>query len=194
MADAERSKGARNGQVQSSNERVLPLQLHTLSIGMRTILLVPLLSAAVLVVGRRTDVEMGPLFGLAFVAVAVSAGLATPLPYERLFRTRGDAGRVRLVGCEPRLIAIGIWATGGSDSPSCSCARPHDTLLCGRIHASNSSRLLRDQCRELLGGPRCLEIEPSEPGGAGSPRLPREPAGWSAEESDGRPQGGTTGV
>ncbi len=118
MADAERSKGARNRQVQGSNERVLPLQLHALSIGMRTILLVPLLSAAVMVVGRRTDVEMGPLFGLAFVAVAVSAGLATLLPYERLFRTRWGMPVVFAWSVvNLALIAIGIWATGGSDSP-----------------------------------------------------------------------------
>jgi len=84
---------------------------------MRTILLVPLLSAAVLVVGRRTDVEMGP-FGLAFVTVAVGAGLATLLPYERLFRTRWGmpvvfAWSVVIL----TLIASGIWATGGSRSP-----------------------------------------------------------------------------
>lgn len=99
------------------NERVLPLQLRTLSIGMRTILLVPLLSAAVLVVGRRTDVEMGP-FGLVFVTVAVSAGLATLLPYERLFRTRWGVAVVfawSIVNLA--LIAIGIWATGGAGSP-----------------------------------------------------------------------------
>jgi signal transduction histidine kinase/DNA-directed RNA polymerase specialized sigma24 family protein len=118
MADTERSKGARNRQVQSSNERVLPLQLHTLSIGMRTILLVPLLSAAVLVLGRRTEVEMGPLFGLVFVVVAVSAGLATLLPYERLFRTRWGMPVVFAWSVvNLALIAIGIWATGGSDSP-----------------------------------------------------------------------------
>jgi signal transduction histidine kinase/DNA-directed RNA polymerase specialized sigma24 family protein len=84
---------------------------------MRTILLVPLLSAAVLVVGRRTDVEMGPL-GLVFVTVAVSAGLATLLPYERLFRTRW--GMPVVFGWSVvnlALIAIGIWATGGSGSP-----------------------------------------------------------------------------
>jgi signal transduction histidine kinase/DNA-directed RNA polymerase specialized sigma24 family protein len=84
---------------------------------MRTILLVPLLSAAVLVVGRRTDVEMGP-FGLAFVTVAVAAGLATLLPYERLFRTRWG---MRVVFAWSvvilTLIASGIWATGGSRSP-----------------------------------------------------------------------------
>ena len=117
-AAAEQSKGARNGQAQGSNERVLPLQLHALSIGMRTILLVPLLSAAVLVVARRTDVEMGPLFGLVFVAVAVCAGLATLLPYERLFRTRWGMPVVFAWSVvNLALIAIGIWATGGSGSP-----------------------------------------------------------------------------
>jgi len=117
-ADAEQPKAARNGQAQGPNERVLPLQLNTLSIGMRTILLVPLLSAAVLVVGRRTDVEMGPLFGLVLVTVAVSAGLATLLPYERLFRTRWGMPVVFAWSVvNLALIAIGIWATGGSGSP-----------------------------------------------------------------------------
>jgi RNA polymerase sigma factor (sigma-70 family) len=84
---------------------------------MRTILLVPLLSAAVLVIGRRTDVEMGP-FGLVFVAVAVSAGLATLLPYERLFQTRWGMPVVFAWSVvNLALIAIGIWATGGSGSP-----------------------------------------------------------------------------
>jgi len=116
-AAAEQSKGARNGQAQGSNERVLPLQLHALSIGMRTILLVPLLSAAVLVVGRRTDVEMGP-FGMVFVTVAVSAGLATLLPYERLFRTRWGMPVVFAWSVvNLALIASGIWATGGAGSP-----------------------------------------------------------------------------
>jgi signal transduction histidine kinase/DNA-directed RNA polymerase specialized sigma24 family protein len=116
-AAAEQSKGGRNGQAQGSNERVLPLQLHALSIGMRTILLVPLLSAAVLVVGRRTDVEMGP-FGMVFVTVAVSAGLATLLPYERLFRTRWGMPVVLAWSVvNLALIASGIWATGGSGSP-----------------------------------------------------------------------------
>src|SRR5829696_6091360 len=116
-AAAEPSRGARHGQARGTSERLFPLQLHALSIGMRTILLVPLLSAAVLVVGRRTDVEMGP-FGLAFVTVAVGAGLATLLPYERLFRTRWGmpvvfAWSVVIL----TLIASGIWATGGSRSP-----------------------------------------------------------------------------
>jgi RNA polymerase sigma factor (sigma-70 family) len=116
-AVAERSKGARNGQAQGSNERFLPLQLHTLSIGMRTILLVPLLSAAALVVGRRTDVEMGP-FGLVFVTVAVCGGLATLLPYERLFRTCWGMPVVFAWSVvNLALIAVGIWATGGSRSP-----------------------------------------------------------------------------
>jgi RNA polymerase sigma factor (sigma-70 family) len=116
-AAPERSKDALYGRAQGSDERVLPLQLHTLSIGMRTILLVPLLSAAVLVVGRRTDVEMGP-FGLVFITVAVSAGLATLLPYERLFRTRWGMPVVFTWSVvNLALIASGIWATGGSRSP-----------------------------------------------------------------------------
>lgn len=116
-AAAGRSKGALYAQAQGSDERVLPLQLHALSIGMRTILLVPLLSAAVLVVGRRTDVEMGP-FGLVFVTVAVGAGLATLLPYERLFRTRWGMPLVFTWSVvNLALIASGIWATGGSRSP-----------------------------------------------------------------------------
>src|SRR5215211_5840620 len=116
-AAAEPSSGARNEQAQGTRERLLPLQLHALSIGMRTILLVPLLSAAVLVVGRRTDVEMGP-FGLAFVIVAVGAGLATLLPYERLFRTRWGIPVVFAWSVvNLALIAIGVWATGGSGSP-----------------------------------------------------------------------------
>lgn len=80
-------------------------------------MLVPLLSAAVLVVGRRTDVEMGP-FGLVFVTVAVGAGLATLLPYERLFRTRWGMPVVFTWSVVIlALIASGIWATGGSRSP-----------------------------------------------------------------------------
>jgi RNA polymerase sigma factor (sigma-70 family) len=60
---------------------------------------------------------MGP-FGLLFVVVAVAAGLATLLPYDRLFRVGWGMpvvfawSVVNLV-----LIAIGIWATGGSSSP-----------------------------------------------------------------------------
>jgi signal transduction histidine kinase/DNA-directed RNA polymerase specialized sigma24 family protein len=116
-AVAQRSQGARNGQAKDSNESVLPLQLHTLSIGMRTILLVPLLSAAVLVVGRRTDVEM-EAFGSVFVIVAVSAGLATLLPYERLFQTRwGMPVLFAWSVVNLALISTGIWATGGSSSP-----------------------------------------------------------------------------
>jgi signal transduction histidine kinase/DNA-directed RNA polymerase specialized sigma24 family protein len=116
-AAAEQSKGARNGQAKGWNERVLPLQLHTMSIGMRTILLVPLLSAAVVVVGRRTDVEMGA-FGSVFVIAAVCAGLATLLPYERLFRTRWGMPVVFAWSVvNLALIAIGVWATGGSGSP-----------------------------------------------------------------------------
>src|SRR5215207_8546545 len=116
-APAEPSRDARHGQARGTSERLFPLQLHALSIGMRTILLVPLLSAAVLVVGRRTDVEMGP-FGLVFVAVAVGAGLATLLPYERLFRL-GWGMPVVFAWSVVNLavVAIGIWATGGSSSP-----------------------------------------------------------------------------
>ena len=116
-AVGERSQGARHGQAKGWNERVLPVQLHTLSIGMRTILLVPLLSAAVVVVGRRTDVEMGA-FGSVFVIAAVCAGLATLLPYERLFRTRWGMPVVFAWSVvNLALIATGIWATGGSRSP-----------------------------------------------------------------------------
>jgi RNA polymerase sigma factor (sigma-70 family) len=69
------------------------------------------------VVGRRTDVEMGP-FGLVFVTVAVSAGLATLLPYERLFRTHwGMPVLFAWSVVNLALIASGIWATGGSGSP-----------------------------------------------------------------------------
>src|SRR6266545_6621521 len=78
-------KRARVDRSYTSHERVFPLQLRTLTIGMRMTLLSPLASAAALVIARRANVEMGP-FGLVFVAVAVSAGLATLLPYERLFR------------------------------------------------------------------------------------------------------------
>jgi len=116
-AVGERFRGARNGQAKGWNERVLPLQLHTMSIGMRTILLVPLLSAAVVVVGRRTDVEMGA-FGSVFVIAAVCAGLATLLPYERLFRTRWGMPVVFAWSVvNLALIATGIWATGGSRWP-----------------------------------------------------------------------------
>jgi RNA polymerase sigma factor (sigma-70 family) len=93
------------------------LQLDTLRISMRTTLLVPLFSAAALVLARRPDVEMGP-FGLAFVVAAVCAGLATLLPYERLFR-RGWGMPILYAWSVVNLslIAIGIWVTGGSSSP-----------------------------------------------------------------------------
>jgi RNA polymerase sigma factor (sigma-70 family) len=108
---------ARVARTWTSDERVLPLQLRTLTIGMRMTLLSPLVAAAALVLARRANVEMGP-FGLVFVAVAVSAGLATLLPYERLFRK--GWGMVALYVwsiVNLTLIAVGIWATGGSDSP-----------------------------------------------------------------------------
>jgi len=101
----------------ASKEHLLPLQLHTLMIGMRTTLLVPLFLVAALVLARRADVQMGPL-GLVFVAVAVSAGLATLLPYERLFRMGwGMSVLYAWSVVNLALIAIGIWVTGGSSSP-----------------------------------------------------------------------------
>ncbi len=113
---ADQSKGSLNGR-QGSNERVVLPHLHTLSLGMRTILLAPLLSAAVLVVGRRTDVEMGP-FGSVFVAAAIIAGLATLLPHERLIRIRRGTPFVFAWSVvNLALIAVAIWATGGSGSP-----------------------------------------------------------------------------
>src|SRR6266508_4638157 len=107
----------RVGRAWTSDERVFPLQLRTLTIGMRMTLLSPLVAAAALVLARRAKVEMGP-FGLVFVAVAVSAGLATLLPYERLFRK--GWGMVALYVWSVvnlTLIAVGVWATGGSSSP-----------------------------------------------------------------------------
>lgn len=116
-AVAEQVEESRDDESRASNDVPVPLQLRTLNLGMRTILLVPLFSASALVVARGTDVDMGP-FGLVFVVVAVAAGLATLLPYERLFRVGWGMpvvfawSVVNLV-----LIAIGIWATGGSSSP-----------------------------------------------------------------------------
>lgn len=116
-AVAEQVEEARDAEARASNDVPVPLQLHTLNMGMKTILLVPLFSASALVLARGTDVEMGP-FGLVFVVVAVAAGLATLLPYDRLFRVGWGMpvvfawSVVNLV-----LIAIGIWATGGSNSP-----------------------------------------------------------------------------
>src|SRR5919106_3347208 len=113
----EQVEEARDAEAWASNDVPVPLQLRTLNLGMRTILLVPLFSASALVLARGTDVEMGP-FGLVFVVVAVAAGLATLLPYDRLFRVGWGMqvvfawSVVNLV-----LIAIGIWATGGSSSP-----------------------------------------------------------------------------
>jgi RNA polymerase sigma factor (sigma-70 family) len=116
-AAPEQVEEARDAEARASNDVPVPLQLHTLNMGMRTILLVPLFSASALVLARGTDVDMGP-FGLLFVVVAVAAGLATLLPYDRLFRVGWGMpvvfawSVVNLV-----LIAIGIWATGGSSSP-----------------------------------------------------------------------------
>jgi signal transduction histidine kinase/DNA-directed RNA polymerase specialized sigma24 family protein len=94
-----------------------PVQLHALRIGMRTILLVPLFATAAMVLTRRTVLEMGP-FGWIFVAFAVAAGLATLLPYERLFRTGWGMAIVSVWSViNLGLIAIGIWATGGPSSP-----------------------------------------------------------------------------
>ena len=115
-AVAEQVMGARDVETRASNDNVLPLRLDTLRIGMRTILLVPLFSAAALVVARRADVEMGG-FGPIFLAVAVSAGLATLLPYDRLFRM--GWGTPIVLGwsiVNLAVIAIGVWATGGSSS------------------------------------------------------------------------------
>ena len=100
----------------TSNSSVLQLQLRTLTIGMRTILLVPLLSAAALVLARPADMEMGP-FGSVFVALAVGAGLTTLLPYDRLFRA--GWGMAVVLGwsvVDLAVISIGVWATGGSTS------------------------------------------------------------------------------
>src|SRR6266536_3411306 len=84
-----------------SDERAFPLQLRTLTIGMRMTLLSPLVAAAALVLARRANVEMGP-FGLVFVAAAVIAGLATLLPYERFLpEGLGNGGPVRVVSREP---------------------------------------------------------------------------------------------
>jgi RNA polymerase sigma factor (sigma-70 family) len=108
---------ARVDRAWTSDEHVFPLRLRTLTIGMRMTLLSPLVAAAALVLARRANVEMGP-FGLVFVAVAVSAGLATLLPYERLFRMGwGMAALYVWSVVNLTLIAVGVWATGGSSSP-----------------------------------------------------------------------------
>ena len=116
-AVAEQKERGRDEEARASSDHVFALQPHTLGVGMRTILLVPLFSAAALVLARRTDVEMGP-FGWVFVSVAVGAGLATLLPYEHLFRTGWGMPVVFAWSVvNLALIAIGIWATGGSRSP-----------------------------------------------------------------------------
>jgi signal transduction histidine kinase/DNA-directed RNA polymerase specialized sigma24 family protein len=114
-AGADQAMAPRDEDDRAPIDNVLPP--HALRVGMRTILLVPLFSAASLVLARRTEVDMGP-FGLAFVAVAVTAGLATVVPYERLFRL-GWATRVVFAWSVVNLalMTIGIWATGGSHSP-----------------------------------------------------------------------------
>jgi signal transduction histidine kinase/DNA-directed RNA polymerase specialized sigma24 family protein len=114
-AGTDQPMGPRDGEARVPIDHVLPP--HALRVGMRTILLVPLFSAAALVLARRTEVDMGA-FGMAFVAVAVTAGLATVLPYERLFRI-GWAMRAVFAWSVVNLalMTIGIWATGGSHSP-----------------------------------------------------------------------------
>jgi signal transduction histidine kinase/DNA-directed RNA polymerase specialized sigma24 family protein len=114
-AGADQAMSPRDEDARGPTDNVLPP--HALRVGMRTILLVPLFSAASLVLARRTEVEMGS-FGPAFVAVAVTAGLATVVPYERLFRM-GWATRVVFAWSVVNLalMTIGIWATGGSHSP-----------------------------------------------------------------------------
>jgi RNA polymerase sigma factor (sigma-70 family) len=117
MLKATDGKRVRVDRAWTSAERAFPLQLRTLTIGMRMTLLSPLVAAAALVLARRANVEMGP-FGLVFVAVAVSAGLATLLPYERLFRKGwGMLALYVWSVVNLTLIAVGIWATGGSSSP-----------------------------------------------------------------------------
>jgi signal transduction histidine kinase/DNA-directed RNA polymerase specialized sigma24 family protein len=101
---------------QTSDEHLLPLQTPAMRIGMRIVLLVPLFAAATLVLARRSQVDMGPL-GLVFVAVAVSAGLATLLPTERLFRIGwGTPVLFAWSAVNLGLIATGVWAAGGSSS------------------------------------------------------------------------------
>jgi RNA polymerase sigma factor (sigma-70 family) len=117
LHDADGIRRAWVDRIWSSDEGLAPPQLRTLTIGMRTTLLSPLVTAAALVLARRADVEMGP-FGVLVVAVAVSAGLATLLPYERLFRKGWGMPALYVWSVvNLTLIAVGIWATGGSSSP-----------------------------------------------------------------------------
>jgi signal transduction histidine kinase/DNA-directed RNA polymerase specialized sigma24 family protein len=93
------------------------LQLATLRIGMRITLLAPLVAAATLVLARRGDMIMGPIASV-FVAFAVSAAMATLLPYDRFFRIGwGLAGLYVWSAVNLVMIAVGVWATGGPDSP-----------------------------------------------------------------------------
>jgi RNA polymerase sigma factor (sigma-70 family) len=98
-------------------EAPVPLQLATLRVGMRITLLAPLVAAATLVIARRGDVITGP-FALVFVASAVSAAVVTLLPYDRFFRIGwGIAGLYAWSALNLMMIAVGVWATGGHDSP-----------------------------------------------------------------------------
>jgi len=98
-------------------EGLLPLHLATLRIGMRITLLAPLVAAATLVLARRGDMIMGPIASV-FVAFAVSAAIATLLPPDRLFQMGwGLAGLYVWSAVNLVMIAVGVWATGGPDSP-----------------------------------------------------------------------------
>src|SRR6266545_4521208 len=79
-------KRARVDRTLASDERVFPLQLRTLTIGMRMTLLSPLVSAAALVIARRANVEMGP-FGLIFVAIWATGGSSSPLMFQYALTT-----------------------------------------------------------------------------------------------------------
>jgi RNA polymerase sigma factor (sigma-70 family) len=98
-------------------EALVPMQLATLRIGMRITLLAPLIAAATLVLAQRGDVIMGP-FALVFVSFAAGAAVATMLPYDRFFRMGwGMAGLYVWSAVNLVMIAVGVWATGGADSP-----------------------------------------------------------------------------
>lgn len=116
-----------SGYVRSETETVsmpaevpVPLRLTTLQIGMRITLLAPLVASAALVLARRGDVLMGP-FAFVFVGFAAIAALATLVPYDRLFRIGwGMAGLYVWSAVNLVMIAVGVWATGGSRSPLAS--------------------------------------------------------------------------
>lgn len=98
-------------------EAGVPLQLTTLRIAMRTTLLAPLVAAAMLVLVRRGDAIMGP-FAFVFMAFAASAAAATLVPSDRFFRTRwGMVGLSVWSAVNLLMIAVGVWTTGGTDSP-----------------------------------------------------------------------------